>query len=357
MRLAGARLVKACANAAPAARRTRGLHYLRPLPYDIERGLGSFLPPDALKVLAIDYQGGLCERLNNLVRGASWAAFDACWTPYESMTLAQTLIASASRAEDIDIFNMASEALNNDFFLDNLRPPLEYSEDDLVRTHDEFMKALRGSFGTLENLKSVVSATAMGMVSSGWVWLVQDGRGDLAALPTFGAGTIILKQRLQNSGIGMSGKQNRAAPSAGRPAPTPSPASGALHVPDARASPRGSRTLHTSFAARAVAGFGATVTDGVPYGRQQLDKTSPVNQQTWNHAAEHMSESRSKVAESLSPLFCISVHERAWMAAGLGVWGREEYLRRFWTALDWHKVLNGYKMPAHLTTFSQTVSQ
>lgn len=41
--------------------------------------------------------------------------------------------------------------------------------------------------------------------------------------------------------------------------------------------------------------------------------------------------------ETLSPLFCVSVHEHAWIK-GYGVWGKEEYLTRFWNVLDWGKV-------------------
>jgi len=44
-------------------------HTRRELPYNIDEGLGDFLPPDALKVVAKDYQEGLLERLNNLIRG------------------------------------------------------------------------------------------------------------------------------------------------------------------------------------------------------------------------------------------------------------------------------------------------
>ena len=35
----------------------------------IEDGLGKFLPPDALKVVAEDYQQGLLDRLNDAVKG------------------------------------------------------------------------------------------------------------------------------------------------------------------------------------------------------------------------------------------------------------------------------------------------
>jgi superoxide dismutase, Fe-Mn family len=46
--------------------------------------------------------------------------------------------------------------------------------------------------------------------------------------------------------------------------------------------------------------------------------------------------------EVLYPLFCISVHEHAWLSAGFGVWGKEEWLKKFWSVLDWKKVSNSY---------------
>jgi Fe-Mn family superoxide dismutase len=47
----------------------RGIHQLKELSYDIEKGLGDFLPPPALKTVAVDYQQGLLDRLNDEVRG------------------------------------------------------------------------------------------------------------------------------------------------------------------------------------------------------------------------------------------------------------------------------------------------
>ena len=48
--------------------------------------------------------------------------------------------------------------------------------------------------------------------------------------------------------------------------------------------------------------------------------------------------------DDLSPLMYFSVHEHAWMSAGLGVWGKEEYLKRFWSVVDWRKVSNVYRL-------------
>jgi superoxide dismutase len=48
------------------------------------------------------------------------------------------------------------------------------------------------------------------------------------------------------------------------------------------------------------------------------------------------------LGRTLYPLFCVSVHEHAWMVAGYGVWGMETYLERFWTCLDWAAVRDAY---------------
>ena len=43
---------------------TRNLHSRRALGYSVEDGLGAFLPPPALKMLAVDLQDGLLQKLN-----------------------------------------------------------------------------------------------------------------------------------------------------------------------------------------------------------------------------------------------------------------------------------------------------
>lgn len=60
------------ATAAPKPLRwspSRNAHIRRELAYPIEKGLGEFLPPAALKTLAVEYQDGLLQRLNDEVRG------------------------------------------------------------------------------------------------------------------------------------------------------------------------------------------------------------------------------------------------------------------------------------------------
>lgn len=69
-------LPRATATLVPAWRRTqqsasgiRTIHTRLELPYDIEAGMGEFLNPAGLKTVAVDYQQGLLDRLNEQVQG------------------------------------------------------------------------------------------------------------------------------------------------------------------------------------------------------------------------------------------------------------------------------------------------
>ena len=72
MRAANTRRVLASALRVSAQRiQSRQMHERLGLPYDVEKGLGDFLPPKALKAVAEEYQQGLLERLNEEVAGTS----------------------------------------------------------------------------------------------------------------------------------------------------------------------------------------------------------------------------------------------------------------------------------------------
>jgi hypothetical protein len=48
----------------------RQLHTPRQLHFDVEQGLGDFLSPEGCKLVAIDFQNGLLERINELIPGS-----------------------------------------------------------------------------------------------------------------------------------------------------------------------------------------------------------------------------------------------------------------------------------------------
>lgn len=133
MQRLGLRLASASTRATSSVPRfaashgTRKLHERKVLTYPVEEGLGSFLPPDALKV-QLEWQDGLLERLNDEVaRMLSFCFLVALVLIYlvidtgeASSTIVQTVINLSGNKSKILAFNCASLALNNDFFLQNL---------------------------------------------------------------------------------------------------------------------------------------------------------------------------------------------------------------------------------------------
>lgn len=89
--------------------------------------MGDFLPPHALKMIAEEYQQGLLDRLNDEVKGACFTCIlpystelisgQCADTPLKNKSVAQTVIEAAQDPNKVLMYNYASEALNNSFFL------------------------------------------------------------------------------------------------------------------------------------------------------------------------------------------------------------------------------------------------
>jgi len=116
--------------------------------------------------------------------------------------------------------------------------------------------------------------------------------------------------------------QNPSAGNSDQPAPS-SPVSGVSHPPPPMQPPSQTRTFFSAsvqhYQPRPAEGFYGSAYPHLP------GKRVPEN-----------------TGEILYPLFCVSLHEHAWVGAGYGVWGKEEYIKRFWTALDWDVVSKTY---------------
>ncbi|CAE6439320.1 unnamed protein product [Rhizoctonia solani] len=297
-----------------------GLHARRELEYPIDEGLGEFLTPQGLRTIAVDWQEGLLNRLNEEVKDTELAG----------QSVMQTLISTAASKSASLTYMYASQALNNSFFLDNLKPlnPNETSHEANISA--SLMQKIRLDFGSLTHLKSTVSAAALGMSSSGWVWLVQDANGSLGVVPTFGSGTVLVRNRMHRSpsfapAVGESSDPRHVPGSSTTPPPsTASPLSGST-------TPRSPlRPITDKSRAPPVREFanGSSQSPGPAYSPGDINS---IFGQT------HITDF-TKIGDILSPLFCISVHEHAWLSSGYGVWGKEPYLQKFWTVLDWGKV-------------------
>lgn len=298
----------------------RSVHTRPPLEYDLDEGLPPFLSPEALKTIAIDYQDGLLERLNDEVRGTDW----------ENASVVGTVIGTASIRERIMAFNYASEALNNSFFLSALSTkPDRYTSPSPTRdlhraitissnlstsTTNYGEPALPPNpFGSLAGLKSHFSAAAMGMVGSGWIWLVMDGRKNLGVLGTYGAGTVLVQSRQQRGvefvlGEDESRKEGKGEGSKlGSSADVQSRTSSSSSGSNRNSPPSAARPFSTS--------------------AQVQSAYRPLGVQT----------NATQVGNDIYPLLNLSIHEHAWLR-DYGVWGKEEYVRNFWEVVDWRVV-------------------
>ncbi|KAI0347001.1 manganese and iron superoxide dismutase [Trametopsis cervina] len=270
----------------------------------MEEGLGEFLPPQALKVVAEEYQQGLLDRLNEEVAG----------TGLRGKTVAQTVIDAAQDPSKILIYNYASEALNNSFFLSCLSPLPEGETSHEERIAPDLAQAINTDFGNLEQLKSTFSAAVAGMLCQGWVWLLVDQAGHLAVYPTFGNGTLLVRASEflpTKAGVAsplVVGEEQPAAETSrfGVPSFASSPTSGVSHSQGPHRPPTQARSLSTGSSYR-----GASV---------WVDKSEVA-----------------RTGDRLFPLLCVSVHEHAWLSAGYGVWGKEEWIKKFWAVVNWEQ--------------------
>lgn len=291
---------------------SRRLHSLPPLPGNFVEGKGCdpLFSSTAVKLLWSDWQGGLLNKLNDEVRGTQW----------ENASIVETVIGAAKDPQHIQAFNYASLALNNSFFLSNLK------EKELPKsvTHWEdvsppkppkgLLEAIENSFDSLPAFKLAFSSMAYGMSGSGFVWLVRDRDGHLGVVPTYGAGTVLIQNRMQRN----AARSEWCNPSV-VDVPPSSPSQGRSLPPSARLQQQQtSRAMSTS-------------------ARGQFVSTSPALRSS--SSSHEQAEARG---EELYPLLCVSVHERDWLP-DYGMWGKEEYLMRFWECVDWSRVFRLYE--------------
>jgi Fe-Mn family superoxide dismutase len=244
---------------------------------------------------------------------------------------------------------------------------------------------IRHQFSNMEMLKTTVAGTALGMAGSGHVWLVTDAEGRLAVLPTFASGTMLVRARKQttfiqgsvtsqdreldeeaaqraanmpvNPALGYAQRQGQPASkpfnmfgsssignNAAGAAPT-SPTSGVVPPRSATGMPEppsGSRAFSSSshaqqgdslFTAKPPSAYADS-----PSAEQQLADTALSTMKP------PPIDNKGSIAQlgQVTPLFCVSVHERNWLAAGYGVWGAEAWMAEFWSVLDWEKVGTRY---------------
>lgn len=277
MRMAAASTSTASSSTASSSQSRRSLHTCPPTPEILSDGCAPFLSGSTVKQISQGWQGGLLDLLNQEVRD----------TEFASSSIVETVIGLSQNREKVLAFNYASQALNNSFFLSTLAP------QDRLRNPTPLPKlatAVSKSFGSFPEMCLAFSSAAYGMAGSGWVWLVTDQHRNLGVVPTYGAGTVIVQNRLQQG-------KHFLLPSINDQSTGSTDASKASQATNSPAD-RPNRPADSLFG-------GLGISD--------------------------------KVGKELYPLLNISVHEHAWLN-DYGIMGKEEYLTRFWNCVNWDKV-------------------
>ncbi|CAG8451845.1 3255_t:CDS:2 [Acaulospora colombiana] len=162
----------------------RSIHFVKPLPFDINKGLAPLFSNDALKELW-EYQSSLIDTLNGLV------AED---TEFEQEHIYNVIVKTAQVPEKAQLFNCASQVWNNDFFLQTLEC---HGSDKRSTPLQNSSESIRDEFGSFEDFQKHFKYMALGLFGSGWTWLVLTEFRVLRVINTYNAGTTLDTTRLQ----------------------------------------------------------------------------------------------------------------------------------------------------------------
>ena len=140
--------------------------YLKPLPYSYKE----LEPHISEQTLIYHHDKHLAAYVNKtleLIEG----------TPFAEATLEQIILSS-----DGALFNNAAQVWNHNFYFEQLSPKPQ------SKPEGELLKAIDAAFGSFKKLRERMTAEALSLFGSGWVWLVSDQHGKLKIVSKSNAG-------------------------------------------------------------------------------------------------------------------------------------------------------------------------
>lgn len=138
---------------------------LAPLPYAYD-ALAPEISEETLRYHHDKHAAGYVAKLNELIAG----------TPYADMELPEIILKSEGA-----IFNNAAQTWNHTFYFAGLSP------DAQLAPQGSLLDAINGSFGSFDHFKEQMTAAALSLFGSGYVWLVEEKSGKLAIRSTSNA--------------------------------------------------------------------------------------------------------------------------------------------------------------------------
>lgn len=135
------------------------MHALPPLPYAPD-ALAPVISANTISLHYGQHHKGYVDKLNSLIAG----------TEFAEVPLAELIVRTAGKTEQVEIFNNAAQAWNHTFYWRSLRSPQKSEQVPAALT-----QWIKGAFGDLAALKRELANAAITQFGSGWAWLVLDG--------------------------------------------------------------------------------------------------------------------------------------------------------------------------------------
>ncbi|ORY65889.1 Manganese/iron superoxide dismutase [Pseudomassariella vexata] len=243
-------------------------------------GIPGLFSRESFHLLWTEYQTFVIERLNQLIVG----------TQYEHMEPLRILKQTAREPSLAPVFNYASMAHNNHFFVNTLNPDSE--ENKPMEVPSKLKLQLEAQFSSMETLRREMILTASTMFGPGFVWLVKNHKSSqYRILTTYLAGSPYSEAHWRRQGIDMN------------TAPGPTSADD-------------------------------NATTGEYLERQKLGSGA-------SHGSK-WSKDEAPGGITVIPLLCVNTWEHVWLRDyGVGTGGRggkRLYLENWWNSIDWNKV-------------------
>ena len=147
---------------------------LKPLPYDHD-ALAPFLGSETLRIHHQKHHAGYLEKLDQTLEGAD-----------REKSLIEII-----RESEGQVFNLAAQVWNHDFYWASLNP------ESCAVSDDRFNSLIKEAFGDQAGLEKELATVAKGLFGSGWVWLSLDAAtGSLVVEQTHNAGTPLTERRV-----------------------------------------------------------------------------------------------------------------------------------------------------------------
>lgn len=139
---------------------------LKPLPYDYK----ALEPHLSEQTLIYHHDKHLAAYVNKTLELIANTA-------YADASLEQIILSA-----DGALFNNAAQVWNHNFYFEQLSPT------PLAKPEGELMKAIDVAFGSYKKLRERMTAEALSLFGSGWVWLASDAHGKLSIVSKPNAG-------------------------------------------------------------------------------------------------------------------------------------------------------------------------